>query len=205
MRQLLPFLAFVFALVLAPLPTAAQEATPSSTRPGPAEGYLAQASREFNASGVRLIGTAAMAFIVAEFDTDENAEKGVPLVSEAVLESIANQGTLAPTSAPTYGDSTLAYTGKLDNEGYSFDAAILTIRDGRYVHVWFAAGLAADPLLDLTTLADRLLRDASQARATRESEELLNRLPSLSDMPTGFVLGKEEVQQAAQPMSTPTS
>jgi hypothetical protein len=204
MRHLLPFLVLAFALADSPLTAAGQEVTPSNTRVAPPAGYLAQARREFNASGTRLVGTSALSFIVAEFDTDEHAEAAVPLVSDVVLGSLANQGTLAPTSAPTFGDSTVAYTGKLEHEDYTFDAAMLTIRDGRYVHVWFAAGLAADPLLDLTTLAERLLQDTSQVRATPEFNELLNRLPTLRDLPTGFVLGNEVVEPAAQSVGTPS-
>lgn len=206
LAHLLVLLSVVSVLMSSPQASAAQEATPSSTQAAPVgDGILGFASREFTASGTRPDGTATMAFLVAEFDTAEHAEQAVPLVSEFALRSVPKQGTLVETSAPTVGDATLAYTGTLDNDGTTVDAAVLTFRDGQYVHAWFASGRAADPLRDLITVADRLLQGTSPSLATPASEHLVDRLPALRDMPAGFVLVNQDMELAAQPVGTPVT
>jgi hypothetical protein len=176
----------------------------SRTRARPAS-VLAYASRQFSASERRLVDTATIAFLVAEFDTVERAEQAVPLVSAFALRRLPHHGTLVETSAPTVGDAALAYTGKVENDGTSLDAAVLTFRDGSYVHAWFANGRAADPLRELITVADRLLQDTARSLATPASVHLLDRLPALRDMPTGFVLVNQESELEAQPVGTPVT
>jgi hypothetical protein len=204
MGRLLVVLTVVSALVHSSFLTVAQKATPSVVQSGPRQGEVAQAFRTFHASGSSQIGTRSLAFAVFEFDSVENAEKAVPMLNQ-VYRGGTSLGTFLPTSTTAYRDSTFAFTGKVEIEGFTFDHAILIIRDGRFVHLWVASGRAANPLLDLTAVAHRLFEDTPSVDATPRSDTLLSRVPTLNDLPTGFVLLKQGEHQVVQPTGTPAS
>ena len=189
MHRLLMFLA-VFAVAILPALTVAQEASPTATPYPPIEGVIAEAQREYQVSGLRLIGTAALSFVVFEFDTAENDEAAMPVVVQRLTEG-AGLGELDPTSDPSFRESTLAYTGKLEQGDYAFDVALLVVRDGRFVHASVGVGLAADPLSDLLKIADQAFADPRNGTTTPDPEELVDRLPSLENLPPGFVLQDE--------------
>ena len=127
----------------------------------------------------------------------------MPVVSAFALRSVPHPGPLVETRAPTVGEATIAYTGTLANGGTTVDAAVLTFREGCYVHAWFASGPAADPLRELITVAERLLRDTRPSPGTLTLEQLLERLPALGDLPAGFVLANQESELVAHPGGTP--
>jgi hypothetical protein len=191
--------ALAITMLCSALPALAQEETTASA--DTIEGVITGAQRQFYASGSRLTGTAYIEFGVFEFDTEENAERGMPEMAEGILEAIS-AANLRPTSAPHVRDSAVAYTGQVAFEEYTVDLAVLVFRDGRYVHVWFAFGPAADPFTDLTTIATQFFQDAD---GSSEPANLLDRLPALDDLPPGFVLDKEVADLMNMPAATPTS
>ena len=152
---------------------------------------LASAKRAYVAAGTRERGTLAFGFGVWE-TTDE-------FVARALLEQAENaflaQETFAGlrrASAPPLRDDSLALAGRATGEAGAFDAAILLVRDRCFVHVWFGAGLAADPLPELVAVAGRLW----SGPALPDDAPLVERLPDLEHLPPGFVLEDEEVQPA---------
>jgi hypothetical protein len=189
-------LVFVSALLSSALPAAAQDATTPSAQNWTAEGVLDSASRSFQASDER-DGTFYLNFQVIAFDTPGHAEKGMGPFITAILENLRPQESVArPIVAidpPSIGNAAIAYEGWLLMEGNTFDAAVLVIRDGRYLHSWFALGrgFAANPLLDLATLAEPFFPDPFVSSTTPEPTRLLDSVPALSDLPLGFALTGE--------------
>lgn len=208
MRHLRVLVVSVSALLYAVLPAPAQDARP----PGATRAFWCSladpvpfASRGFHYGGTRDTGVEYMGFQVFRFNYVQYAELSVPLYVGLVLTLWDANAPLAPTSPPQVGDSTLAYTGKMKSEGDIFDTAILAFRVGRYVHLWIASGHAADPLTDLTTVAERFFADSSASSVTPDAERLLAHLPTLSNLPPGLVLDDEYACDAAEPVGTPSS
>jgi hypothetical protein len=184
----------VFAVLTSPAPLAvAQEATPSATPDLPAGGVLATARREFIRTGTHLVGTGNFSFIVAEFDTEAHAEAAIPAVIERMTNDPKNGlENLERTSTMTFRDVTRAYTGKVEFDGAAFDAALLIVRDGPIVHVWLAGGPNADPLFDLYAIANTTFSERAGEVGTPSVGNLEALLPTLDDLPPGFVLEREE-------------
>ena len=194
---LLTVLALVSGSLYSALPAEAQDTTTTSPQTWTAEGLLGTSSRSFQA-GDEHDGTFYLNLEVFGFDTALRAENGIDPLVDSLLEYLDPFESFArpvlPTVPPTVGDSTLAYEGEVILEGgYTFDTAILVMRHGRYLHSWFALarGFAANPLLDLATIADQFFPDPYYDPTTPEPARLLDSLPSLSDLPTGFALTKE--------------
>jgi hypothetical protein len=196
MRRFPALLVLIAAWLYSTLPTGAQDTT-TSLQTWTAEGLLSTASRSFQA-GDEQDGTFYLNVEAFEFDTALRAENGIDPLVDSLLKYMSPYESFArpvlPTVPPTIGDSTLAYEGQVILEGgYTFDTAILIMRHGRYLHPWFALarGFAANPLLDLATIADQFFPDPYDVSTTPEPARLLDNLPSLIDLPTGFALTKE--------------
>ena len=184
---------------------AAQGGTPAATpvgEPPPLPGQVAEAEREFSVRGTRPGGALAFRFGVAEFASLETAIAALPVV----VDRIAAEQTMADLEQGTVGrigDETLLFEGPVPGSGVVLDTAILLVRDGRYVHLWIGAALDADPVPDLLAVADRVLPDSSAAGGTPGAtpagtpngapnpEALLDRLPTINDLPEGFVMSSE--------------
>jgi len=148
---LLTLLVLVSGLLNPALPAVALDATTTSVPNWTAEGLLNSASRSFQVSDER-DGTFYLNFQVFAFDTAGHAEKGMGPFIDAILDDVRERESVArPIVArgqPSVGNAAIAYEGwiLLEGEG-TFDAAVLFIRDGRYLHSWFALGrgFAANP------------------------------------------------------------
>ena len=179
--------------------TLAQEATPSPTPRLPPEGAVVKTSRDFTRTGTHLIGIGVwhFSFLVIEFDTEAHAEAAASTLIERLADN-PRFGNLERTSTTTYRDSTLAYTGKYEetemyeDEGHLWDAAILIVRDGAILHIWTADGPNADPLFALYAIADTRFADGSGEENTPSTGNIEALLPTLEDLPPGFVLTSEE-------------
>ena len=152
---------------------------------------LASAKRAYVAAGTRESGTLAFGFGVWE-TTDEFVARALLEQAENALHEQELFAGLRRASAPPIRDDSLALAGRAEGESGEFDAAILLVRDRCFVHVWFGAGLAADPLPELVEIAERLW----SGPALPDDAPLPARLPGLDDLPPGFVLEDEDVQEA---------
>ena len=190
---------------VAGLPSPAPARTPPDKQTGPTPpaadpaetqalpGLVAYAERLFVASGTRFVGTAAFRFGVLEFRSEELAAASFPGVVAQVRNAPGLIGA-REASAPRVAQQSVALAGDLHRDdsgaGASVDVAYLLFRDGRFVHVWAGAGLAADPLPELVDLAGAVLG------RPEDGGGLLDRLPTLQELPTGFVLEGEAAERA---------
>jgi hypothetical protein len=183
----------------------AQDTTPSEARTWTADGLLHGSSRSFQTIEERE-GTFYYNFQIFEFDTALRAEKGIDPLVDSLLEYMDPLETEArpilPTVPPTVGDSTLAYEGQMIIEaGYTLDAAILVMRHDKYLHSWvaLARSFAANPLLDLATIAGEFYPDPyapepdppDPGEITFQPARLVDRIPAITDMPPGFAITEE--------------
>jgi len=179
--------------------TLAQEATPSPTPRLPLEGRGAAISRDFARTGTHIIGIGVwhFSFLAIEFDTGAHAEAAASTFMERLADNPTFEN-LERTSTTTYRDSTRAYTGKYEEtemyegEGNIWDAAVLIVRDGAIVHIWSAVGPNADPLFALYAIADTRFADGVEGESTPSAGNIEALLPTLDDLPPGFVLTLEE-------------
>jgi hypothetical protein len=182
-RALAPLSVLVLVL-LAALPAAAQDASPSPATTG----ELASATREYRAAGNRLTGIIDVAFRVGEFATAADAHTALLQIGPAVLGQ-PGYDRLRPAPAPAVADESLAFAGPVTQNGVTIKLAVLLVRDGREVHTWTAAGFYDDPLPALLALAERWFARAgtpvASPAATIQPQDLLARLPTAEDLPAG--------------------
>ena len=184
---------------------AAQEATPAASDPPPLPGQSAEAEREFRTSGAR-DGALAFRFGVGEFVDAASAAAALPAVVERIRAQ-PNLAALRPATAPAFGDEAHAFAGPVPSGETTLETVILIVRADRYLYLWIASGLASDPFPDLIAVAERVFArpapaDASPAPGDGTAPWLLGRLPTLNDLPAGFVMSKEasEVEAVATPV-----
>jgi hypothetical protein len=83
-----------------------------------------------------------LAALVAEFDTPDHAAAAVDALHELATESVsANSGlTVEPTDPGDVGELAMAATGAVEEDGATYDVAVITVQDGAYVYVAIALG-----------------------------------------------------------------
>jgi hypothetical protein len=179
----------VFAVLLATAvstPVAAAQSTTPRATPYPAlEGVLRGVQREYERTGTRLFGTAFLGFLVVEFETEAHAEAAAPLVVERLADE-PEYRSLRPTSTTKFLDSTLAYTGTIEDDDFAYDTAVLVMRDGSVLHFWYAVGANADPLADLSAIAESMLAGIANKDESPAPLDLEAQVPGLADLPPGF-------------------
>lgn len=185
----------LLALVLAMPSVAAQDASPV---------LVAQATRDFEASGLRLVGTLAITTSVYEMASDADAELALPMVVNAALAMVEDGGgSMQLASATDVGDESFAYAGEIAdpaNPETTYVSGILAWRDGPVVVLMVGGALAGDPLTDLAMVARNIEgREPANAIATPPatpqgvgSGGIWDRLPTLADMPDGFVFKSDQ-------------
>ncbi len=191
------------ALVVPVLPRSlsAQQATPQATPSAVAdvflapEGQLAQAGREFEASGLRL-GAQSIVTMLTIYDNDDHAKAAFkkPMFFEELKKTLARQnGTIGEpkeASAPKLGDERVAEAATGNWTGRAVYVAVFRARKVSAVHLWFAFGLS-DPLVELLELAEKTMR--FDVVDPKNDEALLALLPKLDEMPPGFTVDDEGV------------
>lgn len=173
-------------VALVPLSALAQELDPAIR-----DGFVTGAIRQYEAPGVRLMGMLALHASVYVYESDDAATTALPaIVAFMDGEIAANGGTLAPASAPDLGDEAMAFAGDLTQGETTYVAAMLAWRDGSKVSTLVAAGLSGDLFPEMMAVAE-----AMQGRVFW-SGGAWDLLPTLEDMPVGFVLKDEEAMTA---------
>jgi hypothetical protein len=223
--------AILAVLSLTDAPTLAQEAQGT---PSPRGEWLAElagaedaALRNFEASGLRLIGSLFLLFGVCQFDTPEHAEDAAPALGTRTVDNLQappGSGSLKPASVRPLGDQALAFAGTIeapaddDSPIREATAAVLVVREAAFVHVMVGAAIAGDPLTDLAGIAEKVAGREPGGDETPVAADglreggLWDLLPRLADLPEGFVLDQEQVPapfdplpgQAADPTPAPT-
>ncbi len=210
---LLRWFALVFMLLLqiAPQAVSAQEtsSTPEADLPSP----HAAVQRDFEVSGLTLLGPTAIASIVFVYETPKEATTEFPRLHEFYRNEFeANQGgDLQPASTPKIGDERKAYAGSFMSEDQEAIVGLFAWREGSRVYVLVDIGLAGDlltPLFDLgVSLSGRTLPNSAPAQATSPGEMgsggAYELLPTLDDMPPGWVFTSDTDMLAALAASTP--
>jgi hypothetical protein len=119
-------------------------------------------------------------------------------------------GLLQPADAPDVGDDARAVLGRVTLEGVDVVVAILFVLDGRFLHNWTAVAPSGDPLAVLAPIAEQWFASAATPEAaaaatpasgTRPEHPatLLDRLPSPSDLPVGYMMDSESAQATDPP------
>ena len=135
-------------------PTA--EGTPGPDDQPPLPGAVASAERSFRVAGARFVGTLFFGFMVVEFDTEAHAATGTPVLIDR-LETTPGFRDLDGASAPSIGDESFVFAGKVDADDITLDVGAVVVRAGRFVYLGFAIGAAATPLSDLVPIAQRTI------------------------------------------------
>jgi hypothetical protein len=212
-------LLLVSVVLVGASPASAQEPSPTAlpTLDG-IDGLADAAVRSFEASGIRLIGTAQFSFMVVRFDDVEAARSGIERVIANQIARIDQQSDVSDlkrASIGSIGDETLAHAGEVvvDDPG---DAAveplivgIVAARRAAYVQLGQGVALAGDPLVDVSGVLKKTIDRAEGGDATPVDGDgmrtggLWDMLPRLEDLPEGFVLDEERVPAPFDPLPEP--
>lgn len=179
MRKLLLLLVVVCGIAIVPVLAAARSTPPAGS------GELGRAGVTEQAAGTRLVGTAVLSFVVVRYDTPAHAHAAFA-DARAVVRSAIDLGRLPAASAAPMGDETAAWAGTVESCGVALDAALLAIRNGPLLFVSFGAGVVADPMTDLASIA-AAQADLRAHAATDPPTDLATLLPTAAILPTGFV------------------
>lgn len=72
----------------------------------------------------------------------------------SILDRPDSPFNVRPASAPTLGDESVAYTGRIKGDGPPLDVAVLIVKSNENVHTWVGMGLSSDPLDSLLSVAE---------------------------------------------------
>lgn len=211
MRRTLIALVSALGLFLPPAPTQAQ--TDGTGIFAGAHGMTDGVQRGFTPTGGRFVGLNSIGFVVIELDTIDHAKEATLALTSNIADFIAAAGTagaLRPASIRDLGDQTIARAGTITStsKGTSTETmvAVIGYRSGRFVSVCYGDGKITDPLLELAGIAEKLIdrtpkpKDAPLNNDGLRQDGLWNMLPTLHDVPEGFVVDNE----AAPRQGTPT-
>ena len=205
-RRFLIRLAIGWAPVLTPTRLRAftrQEATPEPSWEVLRQGFVIGASREFHALVLRPIGASIIATGAFIFDSDNRAAEIFPMFIDLSLNNLTSVfpgvGPFRPASAPDLGDEAIAYVGSLtppDDPNTTFVVGTFAWREGPIVYFAFAVGRSGDPLAEVFAIARAISGrkwtngPTTTPTSSREmhSGGVWELLPTLEDMPEGFVL-----------------
>jgi hypothetical protein len=163
-------------------------------------GRLAVVSRTF-------IGPTALAFTVAEFETETRAQEGMQAVAARLEAKPLQPGELDLSQleeirAPALRDGVRAYRGQVALGDVTADVGYLLVHDGQYVHVMQSLSANGAPTAPVE-LAGRLfgpgpyLGLAAAPAATPSAENsyqtggLWDRLPRPEQLPSGYRVAGE--------------
>jgi hypothetical protein len=153
------------------------------------------------------VGPDALAFSVAEFDTEAQAEAGMQVLAERLVAEPQGPGTLdfsqlEVIGAPAMRDGVKAYSGDVSLGGITADVSFLFVHDGRYVHVMQSLSTHGAPIAPVS-LAEQLFGPgpyiglAATPAATSSADKrpgtsgLWDRLPRLEQLPSGYTVADE--------------
>ncbi len=211
MRRMLLSVGSVLALLLSPAPTQAQ--TDGTGILAGTHGMTGAVDRSFSPTGGRFVGLNSIHFVVIEFDTIDHAKEATLALTSNIanaLPAVGTSGALRPASIRELGDQAIARAGTLTStsNGTTTESmiAIIGYRSGRFVSICYGEGKITDPLSELAEIAEKLVdrtpksKDAPLNSDGLRQDGLWNMLPTLSDIPEGFVVDDE----AAPRQGTPT-
>jgi hypothetical protein len=191
-------------LLLALLPQsslAAQDGTPSgATAPS---GIVAGATRVFQATGPRLLGSTYLqvtAFVMVDAAV---AERSMDVGISGALAAVSLSTPARPVSVDPIGDEAEAYLATMASDGTEFPVGFVFWRDDRVLYAGFSLAVGGDPLADLFALARTITgRPYVETLVTEPatpggmwSGGVWNLLPTLADVPEGFVFVSDTAQQ----------
>jgi hypothetical protein len=168
-----------------------------------AEGIDRTGRREIEAAGLWAAQAARLtraSFFVGRFDGVTTSEETFPLVQEAIIGSLLDTDhELLAVTAPSFSNQSSAYLVDVGVDGSS--SALLLIRDRRDIHVWQGtidpemATEWSEPPVDPTTYLTGLVGIADRIFTgdRTEPEWLADTLPTTSQLPLGFVIVSEDV------------
>ena len=169
-------------------------------QPHPLTGLRDAATRSF-------IGPNALAFSVAEFDTETHAQEGMAalaqqLVAEPLAPGDLDLSQLEEVSAPEIRDGAQAYWGRVPLGDATADIGFLLVHDGRYVYVMQSLSAGGDAISPVS-LAERLFgpgpylglaaTPGSSPSTDRpyQTGGLWDRLPRPEHLPRGYTVADE--------------
>jgi hypothetical protein len=185
MTRTVAALAVLLVAVLA-APALAQEATPPPKPIYPGE--LWKAERDFQ--NRRLVGTVEIDCQAISYDTAGNASTSIGIYAD-YLPTVPGIVDLKPASFPSYHDETKALAATIQNEGTTITAAIVVVRKGEIIWSFIAYALAGDTFDDLETVTANLFARPMPKSTGDLQKDLFALLPTIEDMPTGFVVSAE--------------
>ena len=163
-------------------------------------------ARDFDASGMRLVGTLVFRFAAARFDEPESAEAAIPVVLDRYLDRLGDEAGdvsgVRAASVRDLGDETVARAGEIVTPGEDepdLTVAILAVRRGALLQLFVGAALAGDPLADVADIAEAGVEREPGGDATPTGDDgmrtggLWDVLPRLDDLPEGFVFVEERI------------
>ena len=213
-RALFRCAAGIAALGLFPAPYAfAQQETESSVtqRVGTFRGRLDGASRSFAPSAVRLIGTSFISTFVVTYNTKVNVAAAFPWLTDYRLDFLfRNQAqavseTLRQASAPDLGDEAVAYVGDFvdsANPDITYVLGFIAWREKAIIYQNVGLSRETGPLPDLFAVASNItgreLNGDPVSTPTSPQDMhiggIWDLLPTLADVPEGFVFVEDETQ-----------
>lgn len=197
----------------------AMQATPVAYSQEVRDGFVDGAQRRFQATGMRLLGSNVFVTGVYVFNSEDVARLAFGEIVDTILlrieesEAIGEVGEIRPASVSNLGEESQAYLTKTDMDGTELALGVVFWRDGVAVYTGISASLGGgDPFTELFALARAITgREYVDAPVEWSGDEgdirsggVWDLLPTLSDIPEGFVfVDEEEIANVGAAAPTP--
>jgi probable HAF family extracellular repeat protein len=161
----------------------------------PLAGELAVAQRVFEPSALADSGLVHFNPNVAEYETVELAAAAFPVLIDRIRSSPL--GTERKGVGTHILDENIVFGGTVSPEGRTLPTAEVLVRDGRYIHAWYASAVDSDPLSPMFDVIRRLLRQrtlpvaSAVPLAAADLPLLFALLPDADDAPDPLELVRE--------------
>lgn len=209
MARRVSFFLIILGIVASLLPhdLRAMQATPAAYSPAVRDGFVGGATRRFQATGMRLLGSNLFVTGVFVFDSEDVAKLAFGEIVDTTLLRMSEGGDfgevgeIQPASVSNLGDEAQAYLTKVDSDGTELAIGVVFWRDSVAVYTGFSASLdGGDPFTELFALAraitgreyvDMVVVGTGDPTDMRTGG-VWDLLPTLSDIPEGFVFVDED-------------
>jgi hypothetical protein len=187
-------------------PTTSESASASAPSPTPVIPTSDEASGEFQLDGVQdaalrtftsgasvTTGLLSLSSSVFVFADDGKAAAAVnPVLDRYFAVHEFDQSTVAPVSAPKVGDERKAVTFAFDESGFTFQVAILVVRQGNAVYFLMTFARDVNPMDSIAEVTNVLF---APNRVTVADGGAMALLPTLDEVPFGLSIELEKIPE----------
>jgi len=190
---------FAPAIVAAQTPEAEEDTAASRINAIAGVDPVAEAETSFMATGISLTAPMSLQFNVEVYSSESDADlimetvrtHYIDIMTEFAEEESENPPKVEEASSPKIGDDQYAIVMEIEFEQFSAIYGVVILRSGQLIVVGVAGGLGGNMFEALEPVLAQIEATWIET-AMDDAVDPLELLPSLSDMPPGFVIDDDE-------------